>query len=181
MREGIKTSDAGFSLVELMVVIAIVATLLVIALPSFRDTLNRNRIATESNDLISALNLARNEAITRTVPVSICPSSNSTACLGGGTAADWGNGWIVFVDQGTAGTLDGTDSVLRVWPKITTSGDSVTPSLTTTNIQFSADGTTTLTSSLNFVFKPSLCHADQQRQITLSQYGRATITNQTCT
>jgi type IV fimbrial biogenesis protein FimT len=177
MLRRIKTSNDGFSLVELMIVIAIVAILLVIALPSFRDTFNRNRITTESNDLVTAFTLARSEAITRTVPVSVCPSSTGTSCIGTGAAADWGRGWIVFVDQGVAGTVDGSDSVIRLWPAIATAqGDAVTPGTATVFIQFLPDGSTKLaTTPLIFTFTPTSCYA-KARQVIVSQFGRTTAT-----
>jgi len=177
MLRRVKTSNRGFSLVELMIVIAIVAILLVIALPTFRDTFNRNRITTESNDLVTAFTLARSEAITRTVPVSVCPSTTGTSCIGTGAAADWGKGWIVFVDQGVAGTVDGTDAVIRLWPAIATAqGDAATPGAATAYIQFLPDGSTKLTTTpLIFTFTPTSCYG-KSRQIIVSQFGRATAT-----
>lgn len=177
LRRG-KTSNHGFSLVELMIAIAIVAILLMIALPSFRDTFNRNRITTESNDLVTAFTLARSESITRTVPVSVCPSSNGTSCIGSGATTDWARGWIAFVDQGVAGTVDGTDIVIRMWPALSAqNGDAAAPSTATAYIQFLPDGSTKLAATpLVFTFTPNSCYSGKSRQVILSQYGRATAT-----
>ena len=57
---------------------------------------------------MATLAYARSEAVTRNTRVSICNSNNGTDC--GGT---WSDGWIVFSDAGTAGSIDGTDEVLR--------------------------------------------------------------------
>lgn len=80
----------GFTLIELIVTIAIAAILLTIAIPNFRTFSMNNRMATQANDLITALNLARSEAVKRSANVTVCASSNSTSCTG-----TWAQGWIV--------------------------------------------------------------------------------------
>jgi type IV fimbrial biogenesis protein FimT len=84
----------GFSLVELMVTITVMAILLAIAVPSFREVIHRNRVSSASNALLASLAYARTEAITRGQMVSMCPSSDGSACTSSGTAFD--PGWIVY-------------------------------------------------------------------------------------
>lgn len=84
----------GFTLVELMVTLVIMAILVAAALPNFRDLLRRNQVASASNALLASLSYARTEAITRGQLVSICPSSDGAACTAGGTAFD--PGWLVY-------------------------------------------------------------------------------------
>jgi type IV fimbrial biogenesis protein FimT len=112
---------SGFTLIELMVTVAVAAVVLAIAVPSFQDLIRSNRLATQANQLITALSLARGEAIKRGVRVTVCKSANSTAtspaCT---TSGDWRQGWVVFVDNtqvtgNVAGTIDGTDQRLRVF------------------------------------------------------------------
>jgi len=91
----------GFTLFELIVTIVIVAVLGALALPSFGNAMRRGRMTTETNDLLGAINAARNEAITRAAPVSICPSADGAACSGDATA--WNEGWMVFVDYANPG------------------------------------------------------------------------------
>jgi type IV fimbrial biogenesis protein FimT len=102
----------GFSIIELMVVVALAGVLLGMAVPSFRELIQRNRAAGEMNSLVGDLQFARSEAIKRGLPVSVCPSSDGGTCLGAGT---WHSGWIVFTDpdrSGTAGDAD-AEPVLR--------------------------------------------------------------------
>jgi len=77
-----RASRSGFGLIELVIVIAIVAILTVIALPSYSRIMTRNRVVTDTNDLLAAINLARNEAVARGRPVTICASANHTVPTG---------------------------------------------------------------------------------------------------
>jgi len=99
----------GFTLIELMVTIAVAAVLLTLAAPSFQSLLISNRLTALTNDLVSDLAFARSEAIKRGVVVSVCVANSTTTC---GAGTDWAQGWIVFVDAGTAGDATG-DTVLR--------------------------------------------------------------------
>ncbi|HKU17780.1 MAG TPA: GspH/FimT family pseudopilin [Candidatus Saccharimonadales bacterium] len=75
----------GFTLVELMVAIAVAAILLVIAVPSFTTAINSNRLTSTANALIGSLNAARMEAVQRNAPVQFCSNSatsNTSDTLG---------------------------------------------------------------------------------------------------
>lgn len=84
----------GFTLVELMVTLAVLAILTMVAVPSFRDTIRRSRVSAASNALLADLRYARTEAINRGQLVSLCPSSNGSSCTADGTA--WDAGWLVY-------------------------------------------------------------------------------------
>jgi len=83
----------GFTLIEVMVVIGIVAVMMALAFPAFQTMLQNNRQTGAINALFQSLNYARNTALTLNVPTQVCPFSavNSTTC---GTS--WANGWITL-------------------------------------------------------------------------------------
>lgn len=107
-----KEDISGFTLIELMFTVAILAILLMVAAPSFDDTIRRNAVESQQAVILSALNSARQEAVNRATPVSICRSTNGTGCAGSG--GNWNTGWIIFTDGGTAGSVDGSDAIVRV-------------------------------------------------------------------
>lgn len=81
----------GFTLIELMITLAVATVLLSTALPNFVQAINNNRLATNTNDFIASLNLARSEAIKRGVNVVVAR-----------TGTNWEDGWQVFVDVDTS-------------------------------------------------------------------------------
>lgn len=106
----------GFSLVELLVAITVIAILGAIAAPGFLNFVRDNRLSTTTNELIGDMLLARNEAIKRNYPVVICKTGDATvtnpAC--DGTAANpWTQGWIVFVDSNNSGDRDSPGGTLE--------------------------------------------------------------------
>jgi type IV fimbrial biogenesis protein FimT len=111
------TRQAGMTLVELMVALAVAIVLMAIGIPAFQNLQITNRAAAQVNGFVTALNLAKAEAVGRGAPVSVCSKASTdpanTAC---GDGANWVNGWQVFTDAtGTAGALDGSDELVRVF------------------------------------------------------------------
>ena len=87
----------GFTLIELMVTISVMAILLMIAVPSFNDATLGSKLGSYANNLVAGAHLARSEAIKRNAVVTLCVSSNGTSCASGG----WEQGWIVLAADGT--------------------------------------------------------------------------------
>ena len=87
---------AGFTIIELMLTLAVAAVVLTIGVPSFQGLLERNQLTSNINRFISSLALARSEAIKRNQTVVVCPSSNGSSC---NNVGGYDNGWIIFVDS----------------------------------------------------------------------------------
>ena len=127
---------SGFTLVEIMIAIAVVAILLTIGIPSFRYVTNSNRIAAEINGLLGDMQFARGEAIKDGQPVTVCVSTDALTCTGG---VRWENGWIVFSDANGNATVDGADALLRV-QKTFASTDTFRATNTVTAVTFNRMG-----------------------------------------
>ena len=112
----------GFTLIELLVVLAISATLLFLAIPSFSDLIRTSHLATQSHNFVTAANFARHEAIKRNKHVLIC----ARAQQGCAAVAVWGDGWIVFVDDGNNKVDDG--EVIRMFDPLS-AGYSLQPNV----------------------------------------------------
>jgi type IV fimbrial biogenesis protein FimT len=107
-----KRRSRGFTLIELMVTITVVAILLGLAVPTFREFSQNNSVTAAQNDLVTSFNLARSEALRRNRAVSICATTDGAAC---GADTDWSSGWIAFIDRGVIGSVDGDDLILQAW------------------------------------------------------------------
>ena len=105
----------GVTLVELMVTLAIVAVGAAVAVPSFKGMIADTRVSAQANDLLVSLKYTRSEAVKRNARVTMCKKASDNTCAVTATAtAGWQGGWLVFVDGGAVGTLDGADTILRV-------------------------------------------------------------------
>ncbi|WP_440223495.1 GspH/FimT family pseudopilin [Dokdonella sp. MW10] len=169
---------SGFGLIELLVVISIIAILGAIALPSFSSSLRGNRVTTQANDFLAALNFARNEAITRTRPVTICAADTRTGVPAGcGAAADWSRGWLIFVDTAASGAGPAYSNANLIRSGIANERNTMTMSPAQNFIRFDTRGQAFSSPSvppLAFTLKPaSNCSNDQQRTITISAMGRS--------
>jgi type IV fimbrial biogenesis protein FimT len=171
-----KTPSCGFTLIELMVTLAIVAVLLTIAAPSFRAFLLDSRVSAEADEFLSMVNFARSEAIKRNARVSMCNSSSGLACA---TSGNWEQGWIVFVDAGgTVGTFDSaTDTILRVHGALTPQSTLVGTADVATYVSFIPDGRSQLDGGAAQAGTVDLCvsGAADGRRLSLL-LGRAEVT-----
>ncbi len=119
---------AGFTMVEMLMTMAIAIILLTIGIPSFRYVTNSNRIAGELNGLLGDLQFARAEAIKEGSNVTVCVSSNGTSCA---NSTAWQSGWIVFTNS--------TNTVWRVQSTFS-STDTFLASNNVSAVTFNRDG-----------------------------------------
>jgi type IV fimbrial biogenesis protein FimT len=167
----------GFTLIELMITVAIVSILAGIAVPSFREMLRQNRATSLANDLAGSLNLARSEAIKRGTQVTVCKSGNITNAsptCDATTTTTWQNGWLIFEDKSTTGTFDVGDTRLKIGQPLNTTAV-ITPEAIFTNfISYLPSGMSK--SSGDIV----ICVDGAQRSVNISPTGRVRFTKGTC-
>lgn len=108
------STNAGFSLLELMIVVSITAILAAVAIPSFRTVILDAKRTTTVNDLMASLQLARGEAAKLGQPVVVCPSNSSgTACI---NSTSWSGGWLMYANTDTTEppAFESTDRILQL-------------------------------------------------------------------
>lgn len=156
----------GFTLVELIITLAVLAILMAIGLPSFERAMSDTRLRAQAGDFATAVRTARLLAVQRARPTAMVPLNG-----------DWSKGWEVFADGNRNGTRDaGETAVVRVGP------EQITP-----NISFKSD-------NKPFTFEPNgsrgassttavkLCLAQSQtppQNVTVSVTGNTEIAKTT--
>jgi type IV fimbrial biogenesis protein FimT len=155
--------ERGLTMIELMIAVIILASLIAVAVPSFRDASLGSRLAATANDLLASVQLARSEAIKRNVAVTLCASSDGTTCAGSG---GWEQGWIVLA----AGLVIQVQQALPAGYLLTQSGGTAP-----LNFQPIGIGATAATFTA--------CRDDpdgaQERVLTVSATGAAYVTRTT--
>lgn len=171
-----KLASSGFTLPELMVVIAIIAILAGIAIPSFRDFIVISRLAGEANDLMTDLAFTRAEAGRRGLRATICRSTSGTSCA---TGSGWEGGRIVYVDIDGDGAVD-ADEILRVTPSSADKDVAITAIKFSTlnSITFRPNGAAS--SSGCFEIKEAST-SQYKRQVMLSTTGRTSLNSPAAT
>lgn len=180
----LSTARRGFTIIELMLTITVMSILMAVAVPSFLDTVRRNRIVAQNNEFISSLNLARSEALKRSGSVSVCASADQATCSG---TTNWSTGWIVFSDLDADGdkdpdpdgnpTTDDGDGLL-----LATGASPPEFTLNATNRNFVRfGGSGTAASGLEvFDLVRTGCAGLHARRINVSMVGRISTTTVAC-
>ena len=144
--------------------------------------MRNNRLATQTNEFLAALALARSEAIKRGVRVSLCKSTDGANCT---TDGNYQQGWIVFVDSSnavgaTTPTVDAGEVVLRVYAALP-SGMTLTGNTPVKSyVSFTSDGLSRLLGGGFQAGTLTLCAAPKARSIVINSMGRARVAEATC-
>ena len=108
-------SVCGFTLIELMIVLAIAALLFGVAVPAVSGGLEAARSLDARSSLLTSLTIASNKAALTGTRAVLCPSPNGSQCE---DSADWSRGWIVFLDADGNREADSGDAILQQTPAL---------------------------------------------------------------
>lgn len=174
MRRLAPGSESGFTLVELLVVLALGATLMMLALPAFQGLLARRSVEAVADALVADFRLARSEAMQRGLSVSLCSSGDGQTCA---APASWKDGWLVFVDEDGDGQRDADDLLLRVQPSTAgvASVGSSQPANDRVAFTFQITGLARAASQTFLIVPAGESAAGLTRLVCISSQGRAAL------
>ena len=161
----IKSDMAGFTIIELMITLIIAAVILTVGIPSFSEIIKQNSITAETNTVISALNFARNETITRDDDITIQPIVVAST--------NWSGGWQVIADGNT----------LRLFQAVENTTLALTHPDGDTTITYQSDGSIESTAAITLTLTPTDCDTGDNdiRVITIALPGHASVARANCT
>lgn len=162
--------QSGFTLIELMVTLAVAGILMSIAVPNYRTFILNSRISAQANDFMAAIGMARSEAIKRGTRVTLCKRATNTTCT---TSGNWEQGWLIFTDGSTVGTKDGTDVIIQVRGPLTGTNTLIGNTNVVDYIAYSAGGFGTRAGTVSLC--PPSPAAVVGRDIVISNTGRARL------
>ena len=172
----------GFTLIEVLISIALLSILASIAIPSYRSVINSGRISSDMNALVGTLQLARAEAIKRGLSITVCASANSTnpstgsappSCSG---VTTWQVGWIGFVDINGSGSFDSGDTLIAVQGPFASKNTFVADNATSA-IRFNREGFVSgqTANPVTLTLTPPSNAASQKRCLAVGSVGRLTV------
>lgn len=175
-------AQRGFNLVELIVTVSLATLLLVAGVSSFQTVLDNNRLNTVTNEFVTALNMARSEAIKRNNRVVLRKADTSTTSYTTQSSQGYEQGWIIFVDNDNDATLDTGESLLQVFDRPSRLGVTLQGNANLTDyILFTPEGFTRTTAGVFQVGTLTVCKNSKARQIIISSTGRIrTVDGATC-
>ena len=171
------STSRGFTLVELMITIAVLAVGSALAYPSFSGVLKGNRVATSTNNVIAAFNLARSEAIRSNRAGGVCPSNAGAQCDG----TDWNVGYLAYTDMDASGGWSAGDVAIRYFqPNGALQLTAIANGGGITQVSFDRTGRTD--AEVQVTLKATDCKTgqDYERLIVLKRSGQARTERKNC-
>ncbi len=168
-QQGAAVRNGGFTLIEVMVTVALLAILIAAVAPSFRGLLLDNQAATQANAVVTSLMFARSEAIKRNAPVVMCQSGAGADC----DAGNWADGWIVFADANNDATVDPGEPILQTVGKLPASFALTADPVSVSDFTYRPDGS--VTTAADFLLCPPDDVSSRARQIQVDASGRPVV------
>jgi type IV fimbrial biogenesis protein FimT len=170
----------GFTLIELMMTLAIAAILLTVAVPSFHSFTQNSRLTKQVNLLAATISTARGEAAKRAVNVVVCQTNEPTAATPAcnGTSGTWSDGWVVFADADGDAAVNAASDVVAAFQ--TESGVNLLTDAGT-EVVFKPDGSTAEGTTVTFAICDSR-GVNHGKKLDVATTGRASSSDATtCT
>lgn len=165
----------GFTLVELLITVLVGTIFLLIAVPSYYNFIQNNKVVSVANRLSASFSLARMEAIKRGARVSVCSAGNAafTAC---GTNTQWAQGWIVFTDADSNNAIESSNDLVKIAEALP-SGITITAN----SNMVSYDSAGFLASNaLTLSLRATGCTGNNARTLNIATGGRLSIAQAAC-
>ncbi|STX51363.1 type IV pre-pilin [Legionella busanensis] len=165
---------AGFTLIEFLIAMVLTAIFLALAVPSYYSTIQNNKVVSVVNEMSAGVHLARMESIRRGVRVIVCAANSSlTGC---GSAAQWTQGWLIFIDPNNNNNIDTQADIIRIHEALPTN-----VAITANNALVSFDSSGFLTSgAFTMTVNAPGCRGDNVRIINISASGRLSLSRGLC-
>ncbi|MDH3490975.1 MAG: GspH/FimT family pseudopilin [Gammaproteobacteria bacterium] len=170
------TRQGGFTLIELIVTLAVAAIVLSVGIPSFRGVIMDNRLVSQSNQFVTSVKMARSAAVRYQRPATVCSSANFDAAVPTCSANnDWSDGWIVWVDKDRDALTDANE-IISVFGPINNA--STLSSATTSSFTYDARGFA-MTGGGDLTLCDSRT-SEMGRLIKVNSVGRTNVSRQGC-
>ena len=161
----------GFTVIELMITVALAAVILTLGVPAFQGLMERNQLASNINSFVSSLALARSEAVKRKQTTTVCASNDGSTCITNNSGYE--SGWMVFVESVSAnGVRENDEEILWVHEALDTNMTLRGNSNFQNNIRFISSGRSNGNGSVALCKENSV---NKARMIIINTAGRVRL------
>lgn len=165
----------GYTLIELMAVLAIASALLVIAIPMFRTQVQNSRMSAAATDLLSTFMSAKSEAVGRNNLVTVCISNEAADGCADIDNVQWEDGWLTFVDVNDNGARDDDEDILQIHPPLSAGTTARATGSLANSVTYRPNGLTSLSGTESLVICDARGFSVSARILTVSILGKVSI------